>query len=97
MTEKLSINIKIDGRNYPLKVDKENEEKFRKAAKIINDIVLQYRQKYVNSDSQDFIAMAAFQFVVKNIELEEKADQSPLVEELKKLNEDLGDYLSLRE
>jgi cell division protein ZapA (FtsZ GTPase activity inhibitor) len=97
MTEKLSINIKIDGRNYPLKVERENEEKFRKAAKIINDIVLQYRQKYVNSDSQDFIAMAAFQFVVKNIDLEEKVNQSPLFDELKKLDEELGDYLSLRE
>jgi len=97
MTEKLSINIRIDGRNYPLKVERENEEKFRKAAKIINDIVLQYRQKYVNSDSQDFIAMAAFQFVVKNIDLEEKVNQSPLFDELKKLDEELGDYLSLRE
>ena len=97
MTEKLSINIKIDGRNYPLKVERENEEKFRKAAKIINDIVLQYRQKYVNSDSQDFIAMAAFQFVVKNIDLEEKVNQSPLFDELKKLDEELGDYLLLRE
>ena len=97
MTEKLSINIKIDGRNYPLKVERENEEKFRKAAKIINDIVLQYRQKYVNSDSQDFIAMAAFQFVVKNIDLEEEVNQSPLFEEVKKLDEELGDYLSLRE
>jgi cell division protein ZapA (FtsZ GTPase activity inhibitor) len=97
MTEKLSINIKIDGRNYPLKVEKENEEKYRKAAKIINDIVLQYRQRYVNNDSQDFIAMAAFQFVVKNIDLEEKVDHSPLFDELKKLDEDLGDYLSLRE
>jgi cell division protein ZapA len=97
MTEKLSINIKIDGRNYPLKVERENEEKFRKAAKIINDIVLQYRQKYINSDSQDFIAMAAFQFVVKNIDLEEKVNQSPMFDELKKLDEELGDYLSLRE
>ena len=97
MTEKLSINIKIDGRTYPLKVDRENEEKHRKAAKIINDIVLQYRQKYVNSDSQDFLAMTAFQFVLKAIELEEKINQSPLFEELKKLDEDLGDYLSLKE
>ena len=97
MTEKLSINIRIDGRNYPLKVDKKDEEKYRKAAKIINDIVLQYRQKYVNNDSQDFIAMAAFQFVVKNIDLEEKVDQSPLFEGLKKLDEELSDYLSLKE
>ena len=97
MTEKLSINIKIDGRNYPLKVDRDQEGKYRKAAKIINDIILQYRQKYLNSDSQDFLAMTAFQFVVKNIELEEKVDQSPLYDELKKMDEELGDYLSLRE
>jgi cell division protein ZapA len=97
MTEKLSINIKIDGRNYPLKVDRENEEKFRKAAKIINDIVLQYRQKYLTSDSQDVLAMTAIQFVVKAIDLEEKVDQSPMFDELKRLDEDLGDYLSLRD
>lgn len=97
MTEKLSINIKIDGRNYPLKVEKENEEKFRKAARIINDTVLQYRQRYQNSDSQDFIAMTAFQYVLKAIELEEKVEISPLFDEVKKLDEELGDYLSLRE
>jgi cell division protein ZapA (FtsZ GTPase activity inhibitor) len=97
MLEKLSINIKIDGRTYPLKVDRENEEKYRKAAKIINDIVLQYRQKYVNSDTQDLLAMTAFQFVLKTIDLEEKVNYSPFFDELKKLDEDLGDYLSLKE
>jgi len=97
MTEKLSINIKIDGRSYPLKVDKEDEAKFRKAAKIINDIVLQYRQKYQTSDPVDVLAMTAFQFVLKSIDLEEKADRSPLFDELKKIDEELGDYLSLRE
>lgn len=97
MTEKLSINIKIDGRSYPLKVDRENEEKYRKAAKIINDIVLQYRQKYLTSDSQDVLAMTAIQFVLKTIDLEEKVDQSPMFDEWKKLDEELGDYLSLRD
>ena len=97
MTEKLSINIKIDGRNYPLKVDRDKEEKYRKAAKIINDIVLQYRQKYHTSDSQDVLAMTAFQFVLKANDLEEKVDRSPLFDELQKLDEELDDYLSLRE
>jgi cell division protein ZapA len=97
MTEKLSINIKIDGRNYPLKVDREEEAKFRKAAKIINDIVLQYRQRYLTSDSQDFLAMTAIQYVVKTIELEEQVDRSPFFDEFKKLDEELGDYLSLGE
>jgi cell division protein ZapA len=97
MTEKLSIKIKIDGREYPLKVDREDEEKYRKAAKIINDIILQYRQKYSSSNTQDFLAMTAFQFALKTIELEEKVDQSPLFDELKKLDEELSDYLSLKE
>ena len=97
MAEKLSINIKIDGRSYPLKVDRLEEEKFRKAAKIINDIVLQYRQKYFTSDTQDFLAMTAIQFVAKSIDLEEQVDRSPFFDELMKLDEELGEYLSLKE
>lgn len=97
MAEKLSINIKIDGRSYPIKIDRQEEEKFRKAAKIINDIVLQYRQKYFTSDTQDFLAMTAIQFVAKSIELEGQVDRSPFFEELMKLDEELGEYLSLKE
>lgn len=95
MTEKLSIRIKIDGRDYPLKVDRDEEEKFRKAAKIINDTLVQYRQKYSSNNTQDFLAMTAFQFALKNIELEEQVDRSPLFDEIKKLDEEISDYLSL--
>ncbi len=95
MTNKLSINIKIDGRNYPLKIDRDDEEKYRKAVKIINEIILQYRQKYAQHDAQDFLAMTAFQFVLKNLELETKADPSPFVDEVKELNEMLDEYIAL--
>ena len=95
MTNKLSINIKIDGRNYPLKIDRDDEEKYRKAAKIINEIVLQYRQRYANHDAKDFLAMTAFQFVLKNIELENKVDPSPFVDEVRELNEMLDEYIAL--
>lgn len=95
MTDKLSIKIKIDGREYPLKVARDEEEKYRKAAKIINDTITQYRQKYSSSNTQDILAMTAFQFAVKNIVLEEEVDRSPLFDELKKLDEELSDYLSV--
>jgi cell division protein ZapA len=97
MTNKLSININIDGRIYPLTIVKEEEEKYRKAAKILNEILLQYKKKYADHDSKDFLAMAAFQFVLKNLELEERVDESPFIEEIKELNEVLGDYLSINE
>jgi len=95
MTKKLSINFKIDGRIYPLTINEEDEEKHRKAVKIINDIVLQYRKKYVNIDSQNVLAMTAFQYVLKSIDLEERVGNSGLFDEMQKLDEDLGDYLSL--
>jgi len=95
MTKKRFINFKIEGRIYPLTINEEDEEKHRKAVKIINDIVLQYRKKYVNIDSQNVLAMTAFQYVLKSIDLEEKVGNSGLFDELQKLDEDLGDYLSL--
>lgn len=97
MADELSINININGRIYPLKIDRKQEEKCRKAAKMINDIVLEYKKKYANQDAQDFLAMTAFQFVLKNLEMEQLADESPIIEELKLLDEHLNDYLSLNE
>ncbi len=97
MKNELSINININGRIYPLKIDREQEEKYRKAAKMINDIVLEYKKKYINQDAQDFLAMTAFQFVLKNLDLEEQRDESPMIEEIRSLDETLDDYLSLNE
>ena len=39
MEEKLSIKVQIAERFYPLKIDRQDEEKIRKAAKLINDKV----------------------------------------------------------
>jgi len=97
MTDELSINININGRIYPLRIDRKQEEKCRKAAKMVNDIVLEYKKKYANQDAQDFLAMTAFQLVLENMEMKEKADETPVLEELKLLDEQLSDYLSLNE
>ena len=97
MNERLSININIDGRIYPLTILRDEEEKYRKAAKIINDTILQYKKKYASHDAKDFLAMTAFQFVLKNLEMENMADESPFIEEVRELNEWLGDFLSLNE
>lgn len=97
MANELSINININGRIYPLRIDRRQEEKYRKAAKLVNDTVLEYKKKYVNQDAQDFLAMTAFQFVLENLKMNEQVDISPVVEELKKIDEHLGDYLSLNE
>ena len=93
MNEKLSIRVNIADRYYPLKIDSADEEKIRKAGKIINEKVLQYKQKYVDKDIQDFLAMVSLQYVTRLLELENKEDVSPVIENLKELNEELEIYL----
>ena len=93
MDDKLSIRVNIIDRYYPLKIERSDEEKIRKAGKIINDKVLQYKQKYADKDVQDFLAMAALQYVTRLIELENKEDSLPFVDSIRELSEELEEYL----
>jgi len=93
MDDKLSINIIIADRSYPLRIERKEEEGIRKATKIINDKVAQYKQKYVSKDSQDCLAMATLQFVIQKFDTENRIDNSPLVEELEVMNDFLAEFL----
>ena len=93
MDEKLSIKVNIADRYYPLKIERKDEEKIRSAAKLINEKILQYKQRYSDKDIQDFLAMAALQFVTKAIEFEQKPNNNKILEELKILNEELEEFL----
>lgn len=93
MEEKLSIKVNVADRYYPLKIDRKDEEKIRTAARMINEKVLQYKQRYADKDTQDFLAMAALQYVIKYIEDEKQKDILPVINDLNSLNEELSDYL----
>ncbi|MDI3527782.1 MAG: hypothetical protein PWR03_1965 [Tenuifilum sp.] len=94
MDDKLSINVNVADRYYPLKIDRNDEEKIRKAAKLINDKVLQYKQRYSDKDIQDYLAMAALQFVIKLIECEDSNNSSELLSEINELDQWLGSFIS---
>lgn len=94
MEEKLSIRVNIADRYYPLKIESEDEEKIRKAAKLINDKVFQYKTKYADKDIQDFLAMAALQFVIRLIEMEDKQESTSLILKLQKLNDELDELVN---
>lgn len=92
--EDLSINITIAERRYPMRIKASEEEKIRKASKIINDRILQYQQRYSGKDNQDFLAMSALQFAIQVIEMMEKNDTDQLINEVKEINEQLDLYLA---
>ncbi|RLD51659.1 MAG: cell division protein ZapA, partial [Bacteroidetes bacterium] len=94
MTEDmLSIKVQIAERFYPLKIKRQDEEKIRQAARLINDKVLQYKQRYTDKDTQDFMAMAALQFVINLIDCEQQQNVVSLEEELNSLSSELDDLL----
>jgi len=93
MEDKLSIKVNVADRFYPLKIDSKDEEKIRKAARLINEKVLLYKQRYNDKDTQDFLAMAALQYVTKVLEYEQHDDDTLLLQNLKELDEELEEYL----
>jgi len=93
MDNTLSINIKIDNRTYPLVISRNDEKRYRDAAKELNELIHTFRIDYPDKDSQDVVAMAAFQVVYSNLLMKEKADQSPLINGLKDLRDDIADFL----
>src|SRR4030042_189635 len=93
MDDKLSISVNVADRYYPLKVKRENEEKIRKAARMINEKVLQYKQRYSDKDVQDFLAMASLQYVIKLNEEEEKLDNGEFPDAIKELINKIDEVL----
>ena len=93
MENMLSIKVQIAERFYPLKIKRQDEEKIRKASKLINDKVLQYKQGYTDKDAQDFLAMAALQFVINLIDCEQQQNVVSLEEELGSLSSELDELL----
>jgi cell division protein ZapA (FtsZ GTPase activity inhibitor) len=93
MDDKLSIRINVADRYYPLKVERENEERIRKAARMINEKVLQYKQRYSDKDVQDFLAMASLQYVIKLTEEEDKLNNNYFPDALKELIQKIDSVL----
>lgn len=70
--DQLSIKIRIADREYPMKVKPEDEERVRKAGKLINQRIKSYRDQFGIDDKQDLLAMVAFDSLVDKLQAEEQ-------------------------
>lgn len=96
MIEKRTIHVNIADRSYPINIsNEEEEEKIRKFAKRINDIITLYKQKYSadKKDNQDFLAMTSLHLITKLAELEQNKDMDRILTKLEELDNELSDYL----
>lgn len=94
--DKLSLTLVVDGRKYPIKILRSEEEAFRNAEKKINTKINQYRISYGDSSgliTQDFMAMAAIQALVENFTLGKKNNTQPYEKKISSLINELDQYL----
>ncbi|MEL6534383.1 MAG: cell division protein ZapA [Bacteroidota bacterium] len=67
----LAIKIRIADREYPMKVDPSDEERVRRAGKLLNEKLKQYKDRFGIDDKQDLLAMVAFESLTEKLLQEE--------------------------
>lgn len=72
----LSIKIKIGDREYPLKVEAEDEHNVRQAGRLLNERMKSYREQFGLSDKVDLLALAAFDCTMENLKLLQSAGET---------------------
>ena len=56
------ITVKIGGKEYPMTIKQNDEEKYRRAAKEINKLITAYKASYV-AEPEDYLAMAMIRYL----------------------------------
>ena len=74
--KELSISINVADRPYKLVIEKEHEELFRKAAKLIDKRIKDYSSSYAYKDKQDLLAMVALEYTTSYLQNERTASES---------------------
>ena len=94
------INLEIVGRTYPVTIkrgDEQDEYMMRKAAKRVQQNVIQYKQHFAKSiEDRDLLAMVAVQLALEVVLLEERNDTQPFTHKIQQLTETLEDYLTAK-
>ena len=92
MNDKIKVNLQIADSNYPLTINRQEEEMVREAAKQVNIRLNAYREYYKNLEPEKIIAMVAYQFSLEKLQLMQRNDTTPYTEKVKELTELLEDY-----
>lgn len=93
--EKYSIKVNILNRPYPLLVKAEEEESVRNAAKLINDKVRVYKERFSVKDDMDLVIMCCLELATDNLNQANrtKKERSDAEEQLKKIDHLLNDAI----
>ena len=92
----ISIKINIADRVYPLKVNMEEEEIIRRAAKLINDRIKEFQDNYAVRDKQDLLSMCVLHYATATLKAEKKVmrEDMEVSDKVYELDRLLNDFFS---
>lgn len=84
----LSIKIRIADRDYPMRVNEEEEERLRAAGRMVNERLKVFRDQFGIDDKQDLLAMIALETLAdKLLSAQSKTEaENALADKLTHLN-----------
>ena len=91
-SEELKIKVKVDGMIIPLRINRQDEEIYRNAEKIVKAFLKDYRGKYSRRTNEELLILTAYKTAVLLAKYDfnktsslEKSDMDLLSEELNNL------------
>lgn len=93
MKERISINLFVAEKKFPLTIDREQEETLRKASKLLDDKLKQFRseQKYAQIDTERIIIGASLSIIselLNELKIEGQDSVERELEDIKMMLED---------
>jgi len=93
MDDKFKIHVNIGGFRIPLIVPRSDEEKYRKAEKMVTFYLEKYQEMYKNHRYEDVLKLIAFQLAVNIAGETMEQDISPVTDRIKALEQELDKVL----
>ena len=85
MSRTRRITVKIAGKEYAMTVPQDDEEKYRRAAREINELISAYKGSFV-AEPEDYLAMA--------VTLEMDRSMSDQIDALDEIGREIDSYLN---
>ncbi len=92
MGDKFRITLTISGKSFPLNIERDREEVYRRAEREINNCIAQYKGTY-RTQPEEALAMAALQLAVDNVEREMAESRDRTGEQLTEIERSIDEYL----
>ncbi|MDY6205969.1 MAG: cell division protein ZapA [Prevotella sp.] len=92
--ERLHIRLHVYDEDIPVNINREEEELYRKAAKLATEIINRYASLYEGKKSnKELLYMSLIDIALRFVKMEKRNDVAPIVDILGKITSEIEDAL----